>query len=399
MTEQKSPFDFHSKHELAANFSLDELLTLTRQRNLQEWLAVNFYAGEARKVSAALNDELDDAQLKLLLCKVFDLPLESLSPADVKEISSLVDKNHRRELFVEQIPGDDRKIFFAETQGELVKALDADAQLIYLCGGEFRIPLHRGGVTYVGCDNALVDLDAEVDVDLDACEIVLRDVQVYLHHAINLRAEKSANVKVIDGSRTTLGEHPMLKEIFDILRGRKAFESPAYFTARAENRRGVAVGVALLDEKNFDFDAEQFNFSPRWDFEYISVLKDFAARKIFFATICPADAERLYDNERKLQIFADFTARDGKLTIAALYFDTKTLGRIAITVRDKFYVGSSSMSELGYGLDIITAYDNNSSADKTWWDFVDERRNDNNPSATIKNLSGLLGELLKRLNR
>ena len=398
MDEIKSPFDFHSKREVATNFSLDELLTLTRQRNLQEWLAVNFYAGESRKVSAAVNDELDDAALKLLLCRIFDLPLESLSPDDVQEISSVVDRNHRRELFVERIPGDDRKIFFAETQGDLVKALNDDAKLIYLCGGEFRIPLHQRGVTYVGRDNALVDLDADTDVDLDACEIVLRDVQVYLHHAINLRAEKSANVKVIDGSRVTLGEHPTLKEIFDILRGRKAFESPANFTARAENRRGVAVGNVLLDEKNFDFDAEQFNFSPRWDFDYISVLKDFAAGKIFSATICPADAERLYDNERKLQIFADFTTRDGKLTIAALYFDTKTLGRIASTVRDKFYVGSSSASGLGYGLDIITAYDNNSSADKTWWDFVDEKRKDNNPPS-VKNLQSFFLEMLKGFNR
>ena len=224
-------------------------------------------------------------------------------------------------------------------------------------------------------------------------------MQVYLHHAINLRAEKSTNVKVIDGSRTTLGEHPTLKEIFDILRGRKAFESPEKFKSRAENRRGISVGVALLDEKNFDFDAEQFNFSPRWNFDYISVLKDFAAGKIFSVKLSPAEAEKLYDNERKLQIFADFTTRGDKLTIAALYFDTKTFGRIAITVRDKFYVGSSSMFGLGYGLDIITAYVNNSSADKAWWDFVDERRNDNNPTTKFRDPVAIVREMFKVLNR
>ncbi len=226
MDEQKSLFDFHSKREVAENFSLDELLNLTRQRNLQEWLAVNFYAGEARKVGAAVNDELDNAALKLLLCKIFDLPLESLSADDTAEISSAVEKNHRREFFVKQIPGDDRKIFFAETQGELVKALHEDAKLIYLCGGEFRIPLQMRGVTYIGCDNAVIDFADDTDFDFDANEIILQDLQIYLHHAVNLRAEKSTNIKIIDGSKKVLDEHPTLKEIADILRGRNSFESP-----------------------------------------------------------------------------------------------------------------------------------------------------------------------------
>ena len=168
MEETKSLFQFHSKQELAENFSLDELLTFAQQRNLQEWFQENFYASEARKIAATIKNDSSDAELKLLLCKIFDMPLENLSATEHEEISAIVEKNQRRELFLKKLPGDDRKFEFVETQSELFQALQNEAQVIYLCGGEFRIPLNRRGVTYIGCENAIIDLDEEFDVDFDA---------------------------------------------------------------------------------------------------------------------------------------------------------------------------------------------------------------------------------------
>ena len=359
LEESKSLFAFHSKAELAENFLLEELLNFAKQRNLQEWLAENFYASEARKVAAAINNEVADADLKLLICKLFNLPLETLSAEEAEEISATVAKNQRRELFIKKIPGDDRKIDFVENQAELFKALQGEAQIIYLCGGEFRIPLNRRGVTYIGCENAVVDVDEEFDIDFDAAEIVLEDLQIYLHNPIKITAAQSKNLKILDGSKKILGDRPTLKEIFDILRGRKSFETPEGFKSRAENIQQAAVGVALLDDKNYDIDAAQFDFKPQWNFDYISVLKDFAADKKFSMTLRANDAENLYSNERKLQIFADFTAQGGKLTILNLYFATKTLGKIMIEaalIAEKIS-STSSGGELGYGLDIITAYE------------------------------------------
>ena len=358
MEESTSIFKFHSKQELAENFSLEELLNFALQRNLQEWFAENFYASEARKVAAAINNELNRSEFKLLICKLFDLPIENLSADELEEISLITAKKQRRELFMNKLPGDDRKLAFVETQSELFNALQDDAQRIFLYGGEFRIPLNRRGINYIGCENAVIDFDEEFDIDLDASEIVLENLQVYIRHPINLQAAQSKNIKILDGSKITLGERPTLKEIFDILRGRGAFESPETFKARAEDVKGVAVGVALLEDKNYNFDAAQFNFKPRWDFEYISILKDFASGKIFSVKLQPHDAETLYINERKLQIFADFIYRDGRLTILKLYFDTKTLGRIEIeiTLREENFALISSGVGLGYGLEIITDY-------------------------------------------
>lgn len=377
---EKSLFAFHSKREVTENFSLEELLDFTKQRNLQEWFAENFYAAEARKVAAALNDEANDTELKLLICKLFDLSIETLSAADLEEISATVEKNQRRKLFMRKIPGDDRKTAFVETQGELVKALQDEAQLIYLYGGEFRIPLNRRGVTYVGCENALINIDEEFDVDLDACEIVLENLQVYLRHPIAFKAEKSKNVKILDGSKKALLPNVSLKEIFHILRGRRAFELPENFKRRAEDVKGVAVGETLLDDRDYAIDTAQFKFQPRWDFEYISVLKDFIADKKFFVKVHSKDVENLYHNERKLQIFADFTYRDGKLTILKLYFDTKTLGRIEIIIAscEEIITSASSGFGLGYGLDIINDYEAKSGF-RAW------------ATTTIKNVHGIHG--------
>lgn len=353
---EKNLFEFHSKREVVENFSLEELVDFAKQRNLQEWFAENFYAAEARKVAAALNNDASNAELKLLICKLFDLSIETLSAADLKEISATVERNQRRKLFMRKIPGDDRKPAFVETQGELVKALQDEAQLIYLYGGEFRIPLNRRGVTYVGCENALINIDEEFDVDLDAGEIVLENLQVYLRYPIAFKAEKSKNVKILDGSKKALLPNVSLKEIFHILRGRRAFESPENFKRRAEDVKGAAVGEALLKDKDYAIDTAQFKFQPRWDFEYISVLKDFIADKKFFVKVHSKDVENLYHNERKLQIFADFTYRDGKLTILNLYFDTKTLGRVEIIINE-IITSTSSGFGLGYGLDIINDYE------------------------------------------
>lgn len=367
---EKNLFEFHSKREVVENFSLEELVDFAKQRNLQEWFAENFYAAEARKVAAALNNDASNAELKLLICKLFDLSIETLSAADLKEISATVERNQRRKLFMRKIPGDDRKPAFVETQGELVKALQDEAQLIYLYGGEFRIPLNRRGVTYVGCENALINIDEEFDVDLDAGEIVLENLQVYLRYPIAFKAEKSKNVKILDGSKKALLPNVSLKEIFHILRGRRAFESPENFKRRAEDVKGAAVGEALLKDKDYAIDTAQFKFQPRWDFEYISVLKDFIADKKFFVKVHSKDVENLYHNERKLQIFADFTYRDGKLTILNLYFDTKTLGRVEIIINE-IITSTSSGFGLGYGLDIITSYNDTVEIIKRYVDGVE----------------------------
>ena len=158
------------------------------------------------------------------------------------------------------------------------------------------------------------------------------------------------------------------------LLGRGAFESAEDFAKRAESIRGVAVGKVLLEDRNYLYDRGAFAIRPHWDFKYISILKDCAKGRDFFINLSPADAGSLYTNERGLQIFADFTYLNGKLTVSNLYLETKTLGRIKLTRRpslphaslkssfsipnSSFLINSSSFNPLalGYGLELIMAY-------------------------------------------
>ena len=365
--EEKNLFDYHSLQEVSENFSLAELFTLAKQKNLDEWLESNFYTTESQQLIAALDDKVSDAELKLIICKIFNLDFETLSADELDEISRCVAKNQRRELFFDK-RNDGKKAAFVETQSELVRELQNGAEVLYLYGGEFRIPHNLHGKTYIGRNNAVIDFTDDGDIDFDERDIIFEGLQIFIHHPVTLRVEKSKNVKILNGSRTALESRPTLQEIFSILRGRNPFESAENFSQRVEEMRGVAVGTAFLKDENYFYDAATFEFAPKWNFEYVAVLKGYVNGRDFYVKLSPEDAQRLYINERKLQIFADFAYIDGKLTILNLYFETETLGRIFIEnilralkgkqfdADEKFSSGSGILA-LGYGLELITAYE------------------------------------------
>lgn len=360
MAEKKDLFNCHSLQEAAGKFSLTELVNFAITSTLSGWLAENFYFDESEKISYAIKNEVDDAEFKLLICKIFNLDFAELSEDDMDNISAHIAKNQRKQIFFKY--GDDKNSAYVINQGDLVKALRNGAEILYLDGAEFRIPVALENKIYVGINNAVIDFTHDSDIDLDAKNIVLEDLQIFLHYPVKIKAENSKNLKIINGTKKALGVHPTLKEIFEILRGRNAFESAEKFRRRVENIRGAAVGTILLEDKNYNYDAEYFSVKPNWNFEYIAVLKDYAQNKIFAVRLDPANAELLYQNERKLQIFADLTYIDGKITILNLYLETNTLGRISIEsilreLENQFTSAIGSGSEnAGYGLEIITAY-------------------------------------------
>ena len=222
-------FAYFSKQEVTENFSLAELLNFARQGDLQKWLDENFYDSDALKLAMILKRAPTDADLKLVICEAFDLPLENLSGNDAADIAEAADALNQKLLLT-----DDRYAVFVRTQSELVKAVRGGAQVINLCGGEFRIPLNRGGMTYIGSENALIEIDTDDDLDLDEREIVLENLQIYIRRPIVFRAEHSRNLKILDGSKKSLQSDVSTKEILSVLRGRGKFESPEDFKQRAE---------------------------------------------------------------------------------------------------------------------------------------------------------------------
>ena len=329
MDEKRALFDFSTLSEVKQNFSLHELVKLAKEESFSEWLAVNFYTAEAQEILEAVESQANDSEIKLLICKIFKFEFSELSPDEFKEVSAFVSKNHCRKLFAD-LEGEGKRSACVETQGELVKELWAGAEVIYLYGGEFKIPLEIPNKVYIGYNNAIIDVTEIKNIDLDAQNIVLHNLQVYLQHPINLKMDNSRNIIIINGTKKTVSDRPSLNEIFEVMNGRSVFESSQQFQKNAEDIRGVAIGHVLLEDKNYNYDAGVFTICPEWDFEYISILKDFIVGKKFSFQLSPEDSEKLYNKERKMQIFADFTYSEDKLTISALYLETFSIGRINV---------------------------------------------------------------------
>lgn len=327
MAEEKTLLDYETLQEVKQNFTLAELVQMAKNESFGEWLAVHFYAGEAQEILDAVENQGSDAEIALSICKVFKFEFNELTPEEIAQVSAFVNQDHARELFDGRI--DNKKSAVVSTQGELFKAIWGGAEVLYLYSGEFKIPLEVPNKTYIGYNHALIEILYPNNLDLDAQNITLANLQVYLRSNINVKMDNSKNVRLINGAKKTLGELG-LQEVFDVMRGRSHFESSEKFKERAENVKGVAVGSVLLVDTDYNFDNQQFKVNPEWDFDYISVLKSSVDNRSFHIKLSPEGAQSLYSSERKLQIFADFTFVDERLTIAQVYLETQAAGRIVL---------------------------------------------------------------------
>lgn len=62
MENEKSLLNFFSLQELKENFSLEELFTFAKKKNLSEWLEMNLYTKEGKKISEAVNKNISDVE-------------------------------------------------------------------------------------------------------------------------------------------------------------------------------------------------------------------------------------------------------------------------------------------------------------------------------------------------
>lgn len=313
--------EYATIEEVRQNFTLAELVEKAKNDNLSEWLASQFLLGQAQKLLDLVENESPDEELFAILCRIFKVDLNALTDEEVKKISHSLD-NIRARLA--------NKAVVAETQPQLSKAIWQGADTIILRGeNEFSLPLGVPNKKFVGENNTLIEVFYDEDVDFDSKGLIIENAQVFLRSPINIKLDNSKNVKVIKGNKKKL-EGDDLTDVFHVLKGRSPFESIDSYRQRAENCKGIAVGYALLRSADFNFDAQTFGFDPTWDLKFIDVLRDFVRGKKFTIKVAPDVAEKLYYNERKLQIFADFTFADNKLTVASLYFETANAGRIFI---------------------------------------------------------------------
>lgn len=346
--------------DLTRIFSLTELADMARAGLLQQWLAENFSEEAAETLSADEIVSWSDDELKLALCEILGVNVDELSDFDAQSIKRAIDKRQLKEIFFGA--GEDFGTIVTN-QRELTDALNAGDVVIYLVGGVFQIPLNKGGVTYYGRENALVEIFSRRDVDFDAAEISLNDLQVFVRHTINVKYSNSTNLIFLRGDKVAREEFVRKIDVYKLLRGRRSFELPENFSRRVKEMTGIVVGKVVFDAKNYDIQRQFFSLKIDWYLDFLTVAQKFAAGK-FFGCVVPADfAEKIYETERAQLVYADFCADGDFPAIKRLYLLTSDGARIDILVSDvpafdEFFDScqSGSSGGDGYGLELVETF-------------------------------------------
>lgn len=348
--------------DLTRMFSLTELLDIMRAGLLQDWLADNFSEEAAEILSLEKIANWNDDELRLALCELLSIDSADLSDYDAQSIERALNKRRLKGIFTTE----DKGGTVVTNQRELIDALDNGDLIIYLVGGVFQIPRRYGGVTYYGRENAIVEIPNRRDVDFDSVEISLNDLQVFVRNSITVKYANSTNLIFLRGDKIALNDAVKKIDVYKLLRGRSAFETPENFSQRAENMRGIVVGKTFLDEKNYNINLQTFDLKINWYMDFLNVARRFA-EKFFHCKIAAELAQKLYETERTLLVYADFYADNDRPAIKQLYLITADGTRIDIFVTDKptlEYFAEQNQSSggsggRGYGLEIIESTTDN----------------------------------------
>ena len=360
---------YNTLEELIANVDLGTLSMAANETVLQRWLSEHFYVDQADALSIDRIKEFDGDELRLALCEELRIDLMSLSDYDTRAIERALARHRKKLIYIDPDAGDpDGKI--VETQSQLMKLFGGSgSSVIYLCGGEFQIPLDKHSVTYIGRDGAVINIVSRQPINFDAAGITLRDVTLYLQYLTpnQIEIDGSVNVKFVIGKRIALGSNIKQRDIYAFLQGRDAFESFASFERRSEEMRGIVVGEVLIDKADFDITRNIFELHPHWRIDFIKPIKKFASNKFFCVFVNTENAARMFEIEsRKQLIYADFGTEGSDAAIKVLYLMTEACGKLLILLTDKppdvtfdeltSYTSGSSSGGAGYGLNLIAEF-------------------------------------------
>lgn len=152
-----------SIEELKENYNAEKVTEYFLNGKLLTWLEDRYYDEEAEQVRE-LAKQSGNGSPAAKLGAIFGIETEEEIDVEALEI--------RREKLekLRKITADDEIIknvdFVAFSQEELGDLLDEEAQVIYLCGESFRIPLSVKNVRYVGVNNPVVTVSSNDKIDL-----------------------------------------------------------------------------------------------------------------------------------------------------------------------------------------------------------------------------------------
>ncbi|MCM1060332.1 MAG: hypothetical protein NC452_08555 [Eubacterium sp.] len=159
--------------ELRENYNAEKVTEYFLGGKLLTWLEDRYYDEEAEQVRAIAGQKGNPAAK---LAKIFGVEFEEEVDVEALEIRRVKLERLRAVTSDDEIL--DNVDFVAFSQEDLGDLLDDGAEVIYLCGESFRIPLSVKNVRYVGVNNPTISISGNGDIDLEANGIVIENCRL-----------------------------------------------------------------------------------------------------------------------------------------------------------------------------------------------------------------------------
>ena len=347
--------------ELREAFSLEELMRMTKDGVLQSWLWERLLDAEAQELSQEKTAGMNDDEIRVLLCRLFDVDVTRLPQHEAARLEqSLADC---RILEARHASCGDDGVIVAN-QREFVEAMqNPQVRKFYLFDGAYTIPLQREQTTYDGRGNALIDIKAKDEELLyfDAKEIYFYNMTVVFHYAkpsqVKLEASRQNNNKILflHVDRLSNVDSVVQQDIWAMLKGRSSFETAEQFQKRLYELGGVVLGTVLLEAEDYDIEKQAFFVHPAWKVDFAPMVR----RYIDGGSLCfymgADEAKSLYENERRLCVYAILSAEGRRAAIERIFLMDKDRNRRYIVRVDgnTSWCFSSASGSMGYGLELI----------------------------------------------
>lgn len=171
--EMDNGVEVRSMEELRENFSLARVLGYIEDGKMLTWLRDRYSNDIADALEQLEVNQLDFAKK---VSQIFDVTYDGKMEEDLEKASERAERLKLLKQFTDEKKFIDAIDFVAFDQDELYDLLDNEAEIIYLCGERFTIPLSKQGVSYIGVNNPVAVIDSKVEVDWYEQEITLERV-------------------------------------------------------------------------------------------------------------------------------------------------------------------------------------------------------------------------------
>lgn len=172
---QMNGTDVRTIEELRENFDLESVLGYFANGKLVTWLKDRYYDNEAMAVEAL---SANDSELNQKLMSILGVSAdENAEEIDMKTIQ----RRNEKLMLLRQIT-DDKEIIdnvdcVAFNQEELNQLLKEGKKKIYLCQGEFEIPICEADVTYAGISNPTVSIVVDDGSNMKLGNVILNNIK------------------------------------------------------------------------------------------------------------------------------------------------------------------------------------------------------------------------------